>query len=78
MQLPFYRNELESLGLNVIIPESQEDIDYIQSVVKDELGKGEINAASKKKIIEIANGLYNRSAEGIVLGCTEIPILASQ
>ncbi len=78
MQLPFYRNQLALSGLNVIIPEAQHDIDYIQDVVRDELGKGEINAASKTRIIDIGNTLFQRGAEALVLGCTELPILIGQ
>lgn len=78
MQLPFYRSELELSGLNVIVPEAQSDIDFIQDVVRDELGKGEINTASKNKIIGIGNALFKRGAEALVLGCTELPILIGQ
>lgn len=78
MQLPFYRSELESSGLKVIVPETQIDIDYIQDVVRDELGKGEINASSKSKIVAIGNTLAKRGAEALILGCTELPILLGQ
>ena len=34
--------------------------------------------ATKQKILDIINGLIKKGAEGIVLGCTEIPLLIKQ
>lgn len=78
MEMDFYRNKLEKYGLEVIIPLEQETRDYIQHTVKDELGIGYINPATKSKYIAITNELIHNGAEGIILGCTEIPMLISQ
>ena len=78
MEMDFYKNKLKEFGLEVIIPEKQETRDYIQFTVKEELGIGYINAETKKNYITIANELVERGAEGIILGCTEIPMLISQ
>jgi aspartate racemase len=78
MEMDFYKDRLKSFGLNVIIPEKQETRDYIQYVLKEELGRGIINPDSKQNYIKIANELINRGAEGIILGCTEIPLLMDQ
>lgn len=78
MEMDFYKDRLKSFGLNVLIPESQETRNYIQHVLKQELGKGVINPESKQNYIKIANELIERGAEGIILGCTEIPLLIDQ
>jgi len=78
MEMDFYKDRLKSFGLNVLIPESQETRNYIQQVLKQELGKGIINPESKQNYIKIANELIERGAEGIILGCTEIPLLIDQ
>ncbi len=78
MEMDFYREKLESYGLEVIIPDSADTRDYIQYVVKEELGRGEIRPESKEKFIAIAQELTLAGAEGIILGCTEIPLLVSQ
>jgi aspartate racemase len=78
MEQDFYRRKLEANGLEVLIPEKQETRDYIQHTVKEELGIGFINPATKTKYISIAKELVDRGAECIILGCTEIPLLISQ
>jgi len=78
MEMDFYIDRLKSFGLNVLIPEKQETRDYIQHVLKEELGRGIINPDSKQNYIKIANELIARGAEGVILGCTEIPLLIDQ
>jgi len=78
MEMTFYRERLEKNGLEVLVPESEEVRDYIQHTLKEELGRGIINPSTKEKYISIAQSLIDRGAEGIILGCTEIPLLLSQ
>jgi aspartate racemase len=78
MEMDFYRKKLESFGIQVLTPEKQEIRDYIQFTVKEELGRGIVSQETKEKYIDIVNDLINRGAEGLVLGCTEIPLLLSQ
>jgi aspartate racemase len=78
MEMDFYRNKLEEYGLKVLIPEKQETRDYVQQTVKEELGRGLIKADTKQNYISIVSDLVERGAEGIILGCTEIPMLISQ
>ncbi len=77
MQQDFYKSILIDKGLNVIIPD-EEDIEFINNVIFNELCCGEINPKSKQKFIEIVEKLKNKGAEGIILGCTEIVMLISQ
>lgn len=78
MEMDFYKDKLKSFGINVLVPENQETRDYVQYVLKEELGRGIINQDSKQKYIKIADELIARGAEGIILGCTEIPMLIDQ
>lgn len=73
----FYKSILIDKGLNVIIPD-EEDIEFINNVIFNELCCGEINPKSKQKFIEIVEKLKKKGAEGIILGCTEIVMLISQ
>ena len=79
MEQDFYRGRLkEKYDLDVIIPESQEDREMINEVIFKELCVGEINESSKSKYLEVIENLIKRGAEGILLGCTEIPLLIKQ
>lgn len=78
MEQDFYRRKLEEHGLEVLIPEKQETRDFIQHTVKEELGVGFINPATKAKYISIVKEMVDSGAECIILGCTEIPMLISQ
>jgi aspartate racemase len=78
MELDFYRKKLEENGLTVLVPETRETREFLQQTVKEELGRGIINQYTKSRYCNIVNDLVQKGAEGIILGCTEIPMLISQ
>lgn len=78
MEMDFYRSKLESFELEVLTPEKAETREYIQYTLREELGVGFVNPATKEKYKGIVKELVDRGAECIVLGCTEIPMLVSQ
>lgn len=78
MELPFYRDRLRAQGIEALVPPEQAVRDFIQHTVKEELGRGIVRQETKAAYIAIANRLIAGGAEGIVLGCTEIPLLLSQ
>jgi len=79
MEQNFYRDRLEKkYGLKVVIPNKTER-DYINTVIFDELCAGKINKKSKKQFIRIIDRqVKEEGAEGVILGCTEIPLLIKQ
>lgn len=78
MELDFYKDKLAEQGLEVLIPECKADRDFIEETLQHELGKGLIKPETKAGYVRIADELIQRGAEGIVLGCTEMPLLLSQ
>lgn len=74
MEQDFYRARLEQKGIQVLIP-NERDRGIVHQVIFDELCLGEINPESKKEYKRIIEELTTRGAEGIILGCTEIPLL---
>ena len=76
MEKPFYREGLERHGITVLVPEKV-DRDYINKVVFEELSRGILRPESRHRFLEIIEGLIRRGAQGIVLGCTEIPLLVT-
>lgn len=78
MEMPFYRNKFKEFGIELIVPEDQATRNYIQETLKEELGRGLIKEETKQRYMSIVNELVERGAEGLILGCTEIPLLIGQ
>jgi aspartate racemase len=77
MEKDFYKVKLKSEQILAIVPES-DDRDYIQRTIDQELLMGIISEESRKRFVTIMEKLRSQGAEGIVLGCTEIPLLVRQ
>jgi aspartate racemase len=78
MEQDFYKKVLkEKFNIDVVIPDEDER-EIIHDVIYNELCKGIINEVSKEKYKKIIKTLASRGAEGVVLGCTEIPLLLNQ
>lgn len=77
MQLDFYKDKLSQQGITVIIP-GEAAIEFINDTIYNEFGKGIFLPERKQQYIRIINALIEQGAEGIILGCTEIPILIKQ
>jgi aspartate racemase len=77
MEKDFYKKILnEKFNIDVIIPHDEER-EEVHRVIYEELVHGRILPASRDKFKKIIAGMKNRGAEGIILGCTEIPLLIS-
>ena len=75
MEEDFYKERLrEKFNIETIIPEKNER-DLINKIILNELTHGKIIQSSKQRYLEIIENLIDKKAEGIILGCTEIPLL---
>ncbi|MEO0571091.1 MAG: aspartate/glutamate racemase family protein [Bacteroidota bacterium] len=75
MEKDFYNRILQDdFGLEVLIPEPEER-DYLQDLIYNDLVKGKFTEAAKQKCLKIISKLQERGAQGVILGCTELPIL---
>lgn len=77
MQLDFYKNALAKYGIETLVP-GEKDIEFINTSIYTELGKNIFLPATRQQYVEIINKLAGRGAEGVILGCTEIPMLIKQ
>ena len=78
MEEDFYRQRLlDNFDLDVIIP-SAEDREYIHQTIFSELCQGKFTVESRKKYLAIMTKLHQQGAQGVILGCTEIPLLVHQ
>jgi len=74
----FYKKRLkERYNLDVIIP-SDIDRKIIDNIIYNELCLGVRKESSKEKFKEVIKKLISDGADGLILGCTEIPLLISQ
>ena len=63
-----------SYGLDVIVPQGAEAAE-VSRVIYEELVRGQFLESSRAKYREVIAGLVARGAEGVILGCTELPLL---
>jgi aspartate racemase len=77
MELDFFKEKLTALDIEAIVPEA-EDKNFLHDTIFNELGKGLILESTKARYLSIIEKLIDNGAEGIILGCTEIPLLVKQ
>ncbi|WP_409228710.1 aspartate/glutamate racemase family protein [Gudongella sp. SC589] len=74
MEGTFYRERLEKKGIEVLIP-GESDRQVIHDIIYNELILGKFNPESRRKYVDIINKAADIGVTGVVLGCTEIPLL---
>ncbi len=75
MEQDFYSGRLRNqYGLRVMLP-TETDRQLVNEVIFNELVLGRIIPESKEQFRQVINSLVERGAEGIILGCTEIPMI---
>ncbi|MBA2562493.1 MAG: aspartate/glutamate racemase family protein [Chitinophagaceae bacterium] len=74
MQLSFFKDRLTAYGISTLIPGAGE-MEKINTAIYNELGKGILLPETKEYFLTINDQLKQQGAEGIILGCTEIPLL---
>lgn len=78
MEADFYRDHLERFGLKVVVPNAAER-DQINTVIFDELCTAQFKDESRQAFVRIIERMVREDgAAGVILGCTEIPLLIKQ
>lgn len=70
----FYKSHLRAREINVLIPDESQ-IDYVHNVIYNELCTGKLLPESRKELQTIILELQRAGAQGVVLACTELPLL---
>ncbi len=74
----FYKSKMENeYDIKILVP-NEDDIAFIHHVIYEELDYSILNPESAKRFLKIVDDLHAQGAEGVILGCTEIPLLISQ
>lgn len=75
MEMDFYRGRLEAKhGLKVLVPD-EPGRTTVHEVIYKELARGVVRPEARQAYVEVIEDLVKRGAEGVILGCTEIPML---
>lgn len=77
MEQPFYAERLAAHGIETLVLDEAGRAE-VHRMIFEELCRGRILDASRQHLLAIASDLAARGAEGLVLGCTELPLLIGQ
>ncbi len=78
MEEGFYKDFLlDKFGIHVIIP-GESDREIVHNIIFEELCFGVVKESSREHYVRIINQMADEGSEGIILGCTEIPLLVNQ
>lgn len=73
----FYQDRLAACGVDVLTPDA-DDQQLIHDIIYAELVHNRISADSKAVFLRVIRQLALRGAGGVILGCTEIPLIVCQ
>ncbi len=68
----------KEFSMNTIVPEDQEALDKAHYFVSNELTQGKFSPEAREFFVKQMEILKDRGADGIILGCTELPMLLDQ
>lgn len=74
MEQSFFKDRLSGSGITTLIP-GEIDRNWIHTSIFAELGVGILKEETKNRYLDVIGQLQREGAEGIVFGCTEIPLL---
>jgi aspartate racemase len=74
MEQDFYRDHFRAQGIDVLVPD-QPQRDYVHNVIYNELCAGKLISESNENLRTIILDLQRAGAAGVVLACTELPLL---
>lgn len=77
MEGPVYQLKLEAIDIASETP-CDSDKKEINRIIFDELVNGSFNDTSRQFMQEVIDVLKRRGCDGVILGCTEIPLLIEQ
>ncbi|WP_426479635.1 aspartate/glutamate racemase family protein [Chryseobacterium sp. CBSDS_008] len=79
MEEPFISQVLkDNYGIDMIVPDKKEDREKLHAIIQKELVLGILKPETKKYILDQIVLLEAMGAEGIILGCTEFPLIVGQ
>jgi len=77
MRMPFYRDHMEARGIEVIAPD-EPDLTAIHELIYEELARGVVRDEGRDLVLGVTERLLDQGAQGVIAGCTEIPLVLTQ
>jgi aspartate racemase len=77
MEMGFYQEALGRSGIAVLTPDAG-DREFVNRIIYTELVAGQIHDDSRAGYLRVIDKLVERGAQGVILGCTEIPLLVGE
>lgn len=78
MEEDFYsRKLLEDYDIETVIPDREDRLE-VSRIIYEELCCGIIKEESKQKYLDVISKMKEQGAQGVILGCTEIPLMISE
>jgi aspartate racemase len=74
MEGSFYQTILAERGIETLVPDELERT-WVHDTIYQELTNDIFSDATRQRYIELVRNLQRRGAEGVILACTEIPLL---
>ncbi len=78
MNADFYPRTFESAGIDLVVPD-RENRRVVHDKIMNELVNGQFLDETKEELTEMIGNLrQNQGIDGVVLGCTELPLILSE
>lgn len=78
MEKDFFKGRLKDrYSIDTIIPDDK-DRELLHNIILHEFCRGIFKESSKSEILKIVDRQLEKGAEGVILGCTELPMLIKQ
>jgi aspartate racemase len=77
MDATFYNDKLSGVGISVIMPE-EKDRKLVNRIIFDELVAAQFTAESRAYFTGLINEMRMAGCEGVILGCTEVPLIITE
>ncbi|MDN4472229.1 aspartate/glutamate racemase family protein [Demequina zhanjiangensis] len=74
MRMPFYRERMAANGVTVLVPEEPQ-LEEVHQLIYTKLTHGIVEDEGRTLIKDATTRLLERGAQGVIAGCTEIPMV---
>jgi len=69
-----FQNRLREVGVDVLVPSAQDQEELVMSAIYG-IKAGSISPENREKILKASKALIEKGAQGIIGGCTEVPLV---